>query len=304
MPYLQTHTTRDLLWQLIKQYGKERILTEKDFLITKLSKNYVPSMKLDCQLLDAAMTCGIGQELCRYSEEDMPAPAELAVLVDRLTSVGMTEDQAVYTLQLFFSSLGWGEPKFQQPKSVDAYPSQYRDIADLLRMLCDQYGPDKLLMDSAFFLEQLAKNYHPSLKTDCILMERAFSTGILALLHTRWSASPTADVTQDEYRSFELELTENGLSTHETSLFLLHMFTMLEWKMAAPAPVRMKGFLLFVGVLCVLIALVAVGINLKINCTAKPTELITEQSSVSGLQKSNEQIATVFLSTLMEALPE
>lgn len=219
MPHYPYQATETVLKNIARKKGAKRLLTEPDLLISELSRRYTPDMKRDCQLIEAALECGLGQVL---TQQHTQASSD-AILWQKLTDVGMNPTQAVRTLRLFQAMLETDEPAARS--STDSV----NNMPQLLQMLKESHGPEKLLSDPVFLLQKLTEHYSPVLKPDCILIDKGIAADGLLLLQKKLAAGGT-QLTDDEYTSMEQTLTENGMSTQEASGFLSLMFDMLNWK--------------------------------------------------------------------------
>ena len=244
MPHYPYQATETVLKNIARKKGAKHLLTEPGLLLSELSHQYTPAMERDCQLIEAALECGLGNAL---AQQDAQASSD-AALCQKLTDVGMNPTQAAHTLRLFQAMLGTDEPASRS--STDSVNS----MPQLLQMLKQAHGPEKLLSDPVFLLQKLTEHYSPALKQDCILIDKGIAADGLPLLQKQLAAG-CSQLTDDEYTSMEQTLTENGMSAQDASGFLALMFGMLDWQrqeQISEKKKRPKPWLLWI--LCLLIA--------------------------------------------------
>ncbi len=168
---------------------KLRTLTNSDYFVEQLKKYYRPEFKNDCQILEKASRGGLGKIIIQYQNQaSIPGISDKQEIIKELINrSAFSESDAERALKLFFEMVGWDG----SVTKTSTYGQ--REFYDELKKLFQSSDQTRILNDSDYFMDRLAKYYRPEYKSYCQVLEKAArgGVGLIVQQYLQQHAEPT-----------------------------------------------------------------------------------------------------------------
>lgn len=216
-------TLPDMLRRVYASSDTTRMLTDPNYFVDQLTKNYRPEYKTDCQILEKAANSGIGQVILQfYQQNAIPTEEEKKKVVQELCDrCGLTISESARAMSLYWDMVGWGvkvsgsgqtaapqtaAPRAAAPRTAATQPRQQSgtSIENALRAMYLASDKTRILTDPEYFVQELTRIYRPEYKRDCQLLEKASRSGLGAVViqFIQQNAEPDASETENVIAEF------------------------------------------------------------------------------------------------------
>ena len=216
-------TLPDMLRRVYASSDTTRMLTDPNYFVDQLTKNYRPEYKTDCQILEKAANSGIGQVILQfYQQNAIPTEEEKKKVVQELCDrCGLTISESARAMSLYWDMVGWGvkvsgsgqtaapqtaASRAAAPRTAATQPRQQSgtSIENALRAMYLASDKTRILTDPEYFVQELTRIYRPEYKRDCQLLEKASRSGLGAVViqFIQQNAEPDASETENVIAEF------------------------------------------------------------------------------------------------------
>ena len=228
-----------------------RLLSNPNYFLAELSKNYRKKYKTDCMLLERAANDGVGSIFLQFLQQNnKPSPSDRKKLIEGLcNNCGFAVHDASRVVDLYTAMLGFdgktvqadtmsnagsggtGRPQTGRSDRGTGGQNQKSTIGPALRNLYLSSDQTRMLTDTDYFIQRLTQVYKPEYKQDCQLLDRASHSGVgmIVIQFVQQNATPSAS---DLNRLVSELCNRAGFSPAEARRAVSLYSAMVGWKLA------------------------------------------------------------------------